>query len=303
MFVIALNSMLTLFVFMLVGYIGIKKTIFNEQTTATFNKLLLNITAPAMFISAMNITLEKGIIKPSIQAIIFGFVFHLLALLIAYVIVKFFKVKEKAIWLFALTFANIGFLGFPLINDLFGSVALFYTSLINISFYVLIFSVGIIIMSIGTDNKLSLKRLIFNKAFIGTIIGLLVFLFPYNLPVFISKSVYMIGQITPPLSMIVVGSIFASTSILQAIKKPAIYILAVVKLIVIPVVVYFTFSLVIENQQLVQIFTVLSATPSAVLTVVLAKEYGNDDIYACEIVFVTTLLSVITLPVITYLIT
>ncbi len=303
MFTIALNSMLALFIFMLVGYICTKKRLFDNQTITNFNKLLINITAPAMFISAMNIAIEKQLIKPSIQAIIFGFCFHLIALLIAYIIVKVFKIKAKSIWLLTLTFANIGFLGFPLINDLFGNKALFFTSLINISFNVLIFSVGIIIISASDNNNISWKRLLLNRAFIGTIIGLTLFIIPFNLPTFISKSIYMIGQITPPLSMIVVGSVFASTSIISAFKKPEIFLLALVKLVVIPVIIYFSFSLVIDNQQLVQIFTILAATPSAVLNVVLSKEYGNDDIYACEIIFITTLFSVITLPTITYLIT
>ncbi len=302
MFVIALNSMLTLFVFMLVGYICSKKNIFNSVTIENFNKLLLNVTAPAMFISAMNITIEKSILKPSVQSAIYGFAFHILALVIAFIVVKVFKVKAKSIWLFTLTFANIGFLGFPLINDLFGTQALFFTSLINISFYVLIFSVGVVIMTLEVENNLSFKKLLFNKAFIGTLIGLVVFLIPYSLPVFISKSIYMIGQITPPLSMIVVGSIFASTSVISALKKPEIYALALIKLIVIPIAIYFSFSLLIDNKQLVQIFTILSATPSAVLGVVLAKEYKNNDIYVCEIVFVTTILSVVTLPTITYII-
>ncbi len=301
MFFISLNSMLALFLCMFVGFIGMRIKLFNDDIIKGFNKLLLNITVPAMFISAMNITVEKSLVRNGFYALVGGFVFHILALLIALFIVKLFKVKHKSLWLFALTFANIGFLGFPLISDLFGSDALFYTALINVSFYVLIFSIGVYVISNGKTT--SFKQIFLSKPFIGTMIGIIIFIIPYSLPIFVSKTVYMFGNITPPLSMLVVGATFAKSNTLQALMKKEIYVIAFIKLIVIPVAIFFLFKLVVPNEDLVVVFTILSATPSAILSVIMAKEYGNDEIYASEIVFVTTLLSIITLPLITTLIT
>lgn len=302
MFMISLNSMLTLFVFMLVGFICYKKHIFNDDTISSFNKLLLNITAPAMFIGAMNIQITERLLTPSVISIVGGFVFHLIPLFLSIILVKVSKTSHNLSWMFTLTFANIGFLGFPLIKNLFDSQGLFFTSLINISFYVLIFSVGIVIMS-NNKQEFSFKDVLLNKAFIGTLIGLIVFLVPYKLPVFLSSSITSIGAITPPLSMIIVGSIFAKINIFDSFKTTSIYFIAFIKLILIPLIVYYVFGFFIDNNGLVKIFTILSATPSAVLGVVLAKEYQTDEEYVSKTVFLTTILSIITLPLITYIIT
>lgn len=302
MFIVALNSMLSLFVSMLVGFIGFRKNVIDDNSVNVFNKLLLNISVPAMFISAMNVVLNSSMLENALICIIGGFIFHFIALIIAIIFVKLFKIQKKAIWLFTLTFANISFLGFPLISDLFGEEALFYTSLINISFFVLVFSVGVYIMSSTSKESFSIKRIFTNYAFIATMVGIVLFLIPYTLPTFLSKSFNMIGNITPPLSMIVVGATLAKTNVTNAFKKPELYFISIIKLIIIPVVVYVIASLFV-SKELTIIFTILASTPSAVLGVVMAREYDNDYIFTSEVLFMTTTLSVISLPFITYLIT
>lgn len=302
MFIVALNSMLALFISMLVGFVGFRKNLIDDSAVVAFNKLLLKITVPAMFISAMNIVLEKSMLKNAILSIAGGFIYHLIALLIAFVFVKMFKVKKRAIWLFTLTFANISFLGFPLITDLFGEEALFYTSLINISFFFLVFSIGVLIISSGNKDEFTFKRVFTNYAFIATLFGIVLFLIPYTLPIFLSKSLSMIGNITPPLSMIVVGATLAKTNVANAFKKPELYLISFVKLIVIPAVIFIVASLLV-SKELAVIFTILAATPSAVLGVVMSREYNNDYIFTSEVLFMTTTLSVITLPLIAYIIT
>lgn len=303
MFVIALNSMLALFACMLIGFIGVRKNLFDDNAINAFNKLLLNLTAPAMFISAMNVVFDKSLIRNIITATVGGFIFHLGILLVVFIFVKVFKIKIKSVWLLTLTFANIGFMGFPLINDLFGETALFYTSLINISFFVLIFSVGVILLTYEKAGKMDLKKILMNKAFIGAIIGLIVFIIPYQLPEFLSKTISMFGSITPPLSMLLVGAIFAKANVVKALKNPQIYLISLVKLIIIPIIVFFVAKLLTSDKELVMIFTILSATPTAVLCAVLAKEHQNRELLVSEIVFVSTILSLITLPIITYVIT
>lgn len=303
MFIIALNSMLALFVIMFVGFSGTKLKIFSESTNDAFNKLLLNVTAPAMFISAMNITMEPHHIEKGTIALIGGFVFHFIALIIAIVIVKLFKVKSSSIWMFCLTFSNISFLGFPLINNLFGSEALFYASLINVSFYVLVFSMGVVLMTIGKQGEVSVKMILSSKAFLGVIIGVVIFFAPFTLPDFLAKSVKMLGDITPGLSMLLAGATLANTKLMNALTNYNLYILSFIKLIVIPLAVYIIAKLLVNDDELIVILTILAGTPSAVMSVVLARKYNNNPIFVSEIIFMTTTLSVVTLPIIVFIIT
>lgn len=299
MFLNAFNSMLALFGCMLIGFIGARKGVFKEEMNVAFNKLLLNVTVPAMFISAMNIEMEQGVLEQGFISLISGFVYHFICVIIAFLTMKLFKIKYnyRAIWLFALTFANIAFLGFPLIKDIFGEEMLFHTTLFNISFNVLVFSLGVYMINYGNSEKISLKNIILQPAFIGVGIGLIIFISPWKLPEFLTKMLEMFGAVTPPLSMFVAGSTLAATSVIGALKNKTIYLFSVVKLIVIPVIIYFVGNLLISDSELVLMFMVLSATPSAVLTVILSKRYNSSGVLASEVVFVSTALSVITLPV------
>lgn len=298
MFISALNSMLSLFACMLIGFVCVRKKLFQEEMNVAFNKLLLNITVPAMFISAMNVEMDSSLLKQGLISVIAGFVYHFICLLIAYVTMKGFRVKEdfKSIWLFALTFANISFLGFPLIKDVFGEEMLFHATLFNISFSVIVFSIGILIINVGNKTKITIKDIVMQPGFIAVIIGIIIFIIPWPLPTFISKVFSMFGAITAPLSMFVVGATLATTSVIKAFKNKWIYIFSFVKLLVIPVVIYFIANLVVKDADLVLMFMLLSATPSAVLTVILAKRYNSNEWLASEVVFITTAISVITLP-------
>ncbi len=298
MFISALNSMLSLFTCMLVGFICVRKGIFKEEMNIAFNKLLLNITVPAMFISAMNVQMEQGLLKQGLISVVAGFIYHFICLLIAYLTMKGFKVKEdfKSIWLFALTFANISFLGFPLVKDVFGEDMLFHATLFNISFSVIVFSIGVLIINVGNKTNITLKDIITQPGFVAVIIGIVIFLIPWPLPTFISKVFAMFGSITAPLSMFVVGATLATTSVINAFKNKWIYLFSFVKLIIIPIVIYFSASLLIKDEELVLMFMLLSATPSAVLTVILAKRYNSNEWLASEVIFITTAISVVTLP-------
>lgn len=298
MFINALNSMIALFGCMLVGFICVRKKVFKQEMNLVFNKLLLNITIPAMFISAMNVEMSKELVRQGITSIVFGFVYHFICLLIGFVTLKVLKVKGKlkTIWIFALTFSNISFLGFPLIEDVFGSEMLFHATLFNISFNILAFSLGVYLLTFGAGEKVSVKNIVVQPAFIGVIIGMIIFVLPGTLPIAVDKMVSMFGAITPPLSMFVVGATLASTSVVKALLKIEIYIFSFIKLFIVPTVIYFVGNILIDDQELVLAFMMLAATPSAVLTVILAKRYNGNELLASEVVFVTTALSVITLP-------
>ncbi len=300
MFNIALNSMLALFSCLLIGLIGTRRKVFNEQMVDGFNKLLLTITVPAMFINAMNIEIENDLLKNGVVAFIAGFIYHILALIVAYVLAKIFRINinYKSLWLFGLTFANIAFLGFPLINDLYGSEGIFYCSLFNISFSVFVFTLGVFLMNSGNNTKISIKSVLFNPPLIGVAIGIIILVLPFNLPIFLDKTVSMLGAITPPLSMIIVGSTLAYTKLTTMFKAKILYGFSLVKLVIIPVIVYLLANAFIDNEMLVVMITVLSGTPSAALTTILAHKYNQDSVLASEMVFITTMISVITLPLI-----
>ncbi|MFV0498794.1 MAG: AEC family transporter [Bacilli bacterium] len=300
MFLNALNSMLALFGCMLIGFFCVRKKIFDDDANVVLNKLMLNIAVPAMFISAMNVEMSPELIREGSITLIAGFVYHLICVALAFFTMKIFKIKSelKPIWLFGLTFANIAFLGFPVVKDIFGEQMLFHATLFNISFNILVFSVGIIIISYGSNEIITTKKILLQPAFIGSVLGITLFLLPVQLPIFIDKILTMFGDVTPPLSMFVVGATLAATSILETFKNKFMYLFSFVKLVIIPAITYMVSNVLINDSEIVLLITVLSATPSAVLTVILAKRYNRDSELASQIVFVSTTLSVVTIPMI-----
>ncbi len=177
-------------------------------------------------------------------------------------------------------------------------------------------------MSKGNSNaKISLKSMI-HPSMIAVFIGLALFITGTELPIFINQPLELLGDVTTPISMIVIGSMLAGSSAMECFKRFDMYMLAVLRLVAIPVLVFLRFDmymlavlrlvaipmlvfLVLRpfsfDSVVMAIPVVISAMPSAANTAIMANEYGADVALASQAVFFTTLFSVVSIPLISVL--
>lgn len=317
MFITALNSMLVLFLCMVIGYAVVKAKAISVSSAAVFSSLLLNVTVPALIIKSM--IFKVGVDDIKVVAIVFviALFFHLFGLLLGLGVTRIFKpTEDKAvIWVFMMTFANVGYMGYPVIGSIYGDSALFYVTIVNLVFNILVPTLGIKLMSKGSSFDFSMNNLLKSPPILATMFGLVILVCVNLLPSSINDyalvnsfttvskaTLNMVGAITSPLAMIVVGINLTRVKFGAVLKDWTIYVLSFLRLIVIPVLVFFIASIFISDSLVVAVITLLSGMPAAALTVIFAISYNKNDVVAAELVFVSTVLSILTIPIIVLLI-
>lgn len=297
-----IQQMLSLFLMMAVGYIMYRVHILDDAANVRFTKLVLNISLPAQILSSF--LGSSGIISK-------GDVFNMLLLSVAiyfiYGIIGFIFVhalrvpkKEKGTYIFMMMFGNVGFMGFPVIDAIFGSEYLIYAVIFNVPFYLLVFSIGIRMMSGGT-GKFN-PRLLLNIPLISAVLSIILFFLGFKMPELLMNTLDTLGNVTTPVAMILLGATIASMPFRELFDSWRIYAYTAVKLIVLPAVIFLLLEgLTSLGASVVAVFAVLSGMPTATNTTMVSIEYGGDQKLAAKGIFFTTLLSMVTIPVLTLL--
>ncbi len=318
MFILALNTMASLFLCIFIGYIAAKRKLLTETSLDELNKVLLNITFPFMMISIFNIELTNDFITNAPRVFMYGLLYQFILMVIGLGMVKIldFGLDRKKILLFSFVFVNGGFIGIPLISSVLGAEGLLYASIINIPFNIVCFSLGVYYLDHSGESKINLKNLLFSPVMVGVWIGLVLLLsqliVPFTfevdgeivrLPAALTKTIDMVGGITSPLAMIIVGAGLQKTAIGKVLKNTRLHVFSFFKLIVAPLITYLIFSQFITNQMILVVVVIFSGLPTATVAAVLAERYKHDYIFASEIIFITTLYSLITIPLLFLILT
>ncbi|OPJ56063.1 AEC family transporter [Alkalithermobacter paradoxus] len=300
-FITIFSQILVLFSLILIGYIANKKGIITKDSNKDFSGLILNVTLPALIIKSMQYSFSREMFGKSMKILGISLLVYALAISFSFLITKMSKIegKEKDVFQFLLIFPNVGFMGYPVINSIYGEIGVFYTSIFNMIFDLLIWTLGVMIMSRSSESKnnLKLKKIISTPGLIAVFIGYSLFLLSISLPKPIYDTLNLLGNATTPLAMIVVGSILAGSKMDMAFKNVKLTIISFIRLIFIPICVYFLLRNVLRLEGLLLgIPVIVFSMPSAANAAIFATRYDNDHILASQGVFLTTLFSVITIP-------
>lgn len=296
-----INQIAIFFLLIFIGYILARKNIINEQGNAALNSLLINIFMPSMIIASMRIEFSPKTLIESVYAIILGILVAFLSILIAKIYNIFNKNDEnKGIYEFALIFSNAGFMGFPIVQGTLGDKALFYASFFSIPFSILTFTYGIFLLSSNEDKNLkntNLKMFV-NPPNVAVIIGIILFILRIKMPYAIDKTVSLLASSTVPISMLYIGSVLSSISIKSIFNNIKIYHIAIIRLIILPILVFCVFKYFVFNKLLISSITLITAMPVAGNLAALSERFGKDAVLGSKSIFVSTMLSVLTIPII-----
>ena len=239
--------------------------------------------------------------KNVLTAFIYSITFMALGAIISYIFLFPFKGEKKKILHFANVFSNCGFIGFPIINSIYGAEGVVYTSIFNMVFTIALWTYGVMIFS-DKMSKENIKKVLVNPAIIAVYIGIPIMLFNIKLPSFLLDTTKIVGDMTAPISMIIVGSILSKVRIKDVFKEILIYYEALIKLIIIPLILFLIKIIIKDNTTVINTIIVLQAMPAAAMTSIFAADFNKEKEYSAKVVFITTLLSIITIPIITKII-
>ncbi len=295
-----LNSIISLFMIILVGIYGSKKGIITDRVSKGLTDILLEICLPFMIVSSFAFSYNETIKSNVLKTLYYSLAAYVIIIAVSYLLVIPVKKERKTILHFANVFTNTGYIGFPLLNSIYGPEAVIYGSIFNMFFVLFLWTYGVMLYK-GTVTKEGIRKEIFkalsNPSVIAVYIGIILMLLNIKLPKMLLSSFSSIGSMTGPLSMILVGAMSANLRIKEHVKDWTIYYGFATKTIIIPVVLYFVSVLIGDRSMVSNSVIILGSMPAAAMTSIFAEAYGIKKDYANIIVIGTTLLSIATLPV------
>jgi len=295
-----IEGVISLFIIILVGVYGSNKKIITSEINKGLTDVLIQIALPFMIVSSFIFTYDNTIKGNVIKTFYYSFIAYIIMAVVSSILLVPIKSDKKTILHFANVFTNTGYIGFPILNSVYGAEGVIYGSIFNMFFAIFLWTYGIIIFR-GAFNKKELKReimkVLLNTSVIAVFIGIIIMIFNIQLPRAILSSVRSIGNMTGPLSMIIIGVILSKAKIKSYLKDWTIYYGITTNLILIPAILYFISLLIGDRSKVANTVIIMAAMPAAAMTSIFAESFDREKEYAAVIVSATTLLSIITLPV------
>ena len=293
-------QMLALFLLLVAGYVAYKVHVTNDEAIRNLTTLVLNVSLPAQIlisflsnrgkVSNMTLLEVTGIS-------LFCYIVYFLVAAIFIVVTKAPK-KQWGTYIFMLLFGNVGFMGYPVIQAVFGIEAMIYAVVFNVMFNFIVYSLGIMLIGGEKAGKFDPKMLI-NTPMITALISLGLFFTSIPVPEYLNDALNYLGNLTTPLAMIILGGTIAKMNLKELFDDWRIYIFTVFRLVLMPLAVLLAMNLLHEQQYLIRgTAVVLAATPVATNATMLAIQYDGDVQLVSKGIFFSTVLSVVTIPIV-----
>ena len=296
--------MLTLFAILIVGLVAGKLDYMGGEFDKKLSSLVINFTCPALILSsAMTGELpDRRLILPllGISALTYVILTGVAMILPRYLTRK---KDDEGIIGFALMFGNVGFMGYPVVASIFGHQAVFYAAVLNVVNTFAVFTIGTILIegNLG-DGKHFQKKVLYSTPMLSAYLAMLIVAFGIDgIPGVISQPLTMIGNITVPAALLIIGSSMSQLSARTMLGNLTVYITSVFRLLLIPLGFYYLCRAFGFDLYVVNINTVVIAMPVATYGTILCLKYNRDTTLIAAVTLITTLLSMITIPVITLL--
>lgn len=297
---VVINQVLILFVIMIIGFLARRKEVLTPTVSKGLTDLLLNVTCPLTIFTSFQFTYSRSMLVSAAQVFAFAVAIHLLSVLLGIVLFKRYPEQLKKVLSFVTIFSNCGFMGFPLLQSIYGKIGVFYGSFYVLVFNLFIWTVGIRIFS-GQQNRSALKKVISNPNIIAVGLGLATFLLQIKLPGPVFTAMESVGAMNTPLSMLLVGAILTEVKPRELFSGFAVYYGTFMRLVFMPFVALIITGLLNFSPLLQGVCVLITATPAASLTTAFTEKYNGDSPFASRLILLSTLFSMLTLPFFVFL--
>lgn len=287
---------MVLIIYLLIGILARKKKIITADNVQKFIDLILRLLMPCMIFQSFNRHLTMELISQALILVLVGFGVGIVSILLGKILYRNYNMEKRSIMQYATLVNNAGFAGLPMTEGIFGDLGLFYASIAIIPNRIYMWSAGISLFT-ETELKQRIKNIALNPNIIAVWLGLIRAFIGFQLPLPLDKAMSNMGNIVAPLSMIIVGSILAEVELKTLFDKDVLF-LALVRLIVLPVLLALALKIIPIDDVAAGVELILTSMPAGTTTALMAAKYGADVKFASKCVFVTTVLSLVTVPLI-----
>lgn len=305
---VVLRQIAVLAILVLAGIIASRVKVITSASKDVLARIIFYITLPALlFTNFSKVDLTPELLSGSMQTLLLSLFVLLFMLLMGTLMAKLLRIRgsHEAIFRLHSMLGNIIYLGLPLIGTQFGREGLLYASLFILVSNILMWTVGVVIVSPGggfSPGKILAK--LFNINTISIITGFILFLLSVKLPPIIIDSVGALGSTTTYLSMVYIGAVLYFADGKKMLRNRNVYLLSFNRLLLVPFMLIGIFALLnyfypgLLRGEVLNVVVMQAAMPCMVNVVIMVNILGKDDDIATANVFVSTILSIITLPLI-----
>jgi len=300
-----IQLMIKFFVLMSVGYVLFKIRIMDADFNKKLTNFVLRVTMPCMIVSSVFSASSdrdiKKVLFVFLIAIIMYFSLPVIGMLIARVMGC--KVENRGIYVFMTIFTNTGFMGFPVIESILGKEALFYTAIFNMIFNIFLYTVGVKAINHPekAGNKTDIKKILLHPGVVSAVIAIILYFSMVQLPDLITGPVTQIGNLTPTLAMLLMGASLAKVPVKKVFNEPRVYVFIVIKQILLPILSWLLIKNVISDPVIQLITLTMISLPIANSVVMFTIEYDRNEELAAKNVFLSTVASIVLLPLVLYI--
>lgn len=284
----------TMFLMMAVGFVLAKLGKLTPASIPQMTNLLLTVVLPCMLIDSMQIERTPALMGSIEYTALLVAVLYVLYCLLSIPLFRRQPPATAKALRFGALYGNVGFMGLPLIQLVLGDHALVYGIINLVVFNVYNWSHGVVLM--GGRKQVSVKQAVLNPGIIGTIIALVLFLCGITLPSMIGNAVSFLGSMNTPLAMVIIGAQMAAADWRSVLRNRSILMAALLKLVAMPLLTVLILYPIHPEPDLYCTLVLLAGVPTASITAMFAQKYGQDVSTGAQLVTVTTLLSILTLP-------
>lgn len=288
-----------LFLLMLIGWAARKVKALDDLAIGYFSAFVVNIALPALIIVSLQRSFSPDLLSDAGIILALSLAMYALSFVLSFFYPTLIGVKgrERGVHRYALIFSNVGFMGYPVVEAVLGKEAIFHLAIYNVPFSLLAFSIGAWLIAKEGNKKINLSwRLMANPSVIATLIGFIFFRLSFRLPAPLYRTLEMTGNITSPLSMIVIGALLARMDPRSILGRWRTYITCVMRLVILPILTFAILYAIGIRGLLLSLPVLIAAMPVAANTSLLANLYDGDVENSGAMVFISTLACMITIP-------
>ena len=286
----------TLFLLMSIGFVLAKLGKLTQEALPQLSFLLLYVVTPCIIIDSLQVDFDPALFHDLAASF---FLVLLSFAVCAVVCLAFFRKENKDTrdtMRFAVIFGNTGFMGFPLMSAILGEDSLIYSMPVFVAFNLGVWTYGVYLM--GGKENFSIKKVLLSPPILGILVALPMFFLGIRLPSAIGSTIGFVADLNTPLAMIVIGAQMAAADIPATFRNTRLYTTAVLKLIFLPALtVVMLLPLGLNPISFVAV-VILAGVPTAGVTAMFAEQFNRDKEGSAQVVTLSTLISIVTLPVV-----
>lgn len=290
---------ITMLLLFLTGCLLVKCKVMTGQFRKALTDFIIHFILPCNIVKSFLIELDAKILSDCMAILLVSCATQLFAMALGRLFCARVPDGRRQPLQYGIQISNAGFLGSPIVEELYGAQGLLYASVYLIPQRIMMWSFGITCFS-GSRGKGVLKKVLTHPCIIAVVIGLILMAAQISLPAWLEKPLGMVGGCNTALSLLVVGGVLAELDPKHVISRQSVFY-CFVRLLLIPLAVLGVCLLLKLEPLVVKTAVVLAGMPAPLTTSMLSSQYGKDEKFAVSLIFLSTVASMVTIPLLSIL--